>query len=143
MLSFFSSPEKDRVTKAIIPARRRRGCRGGSRGTKSAIQSRGDRRDLFVLKSFQHNRFKTPKLSKLQRYILLEAVKSLSGLAQRAEKANELRQGAVAKGLSKPGLKPVRPSDLSHITRSYILDRFLQTDSAKVSFPWLGSRSER
>jgi len=143
MLSFFSNPEKDRVTKAIIPARRRRGCRGGSRGTKSAIQSRGDRRDLFVLKSFQHNRFKTPKLSKLQRYILLEAVKSLSGLAQRAEKANELRQGAVAKGLSKPGLKPVRPSDLSHITRSYILDRFLQTDSAKVSFPWLGSRSER
>jgi hypothetical protein len=77
--------EKNPVTKPII-------LRGGDAdveaepGTKSAIQSRGDRRDLIVVvKSIQHNGFKTPKLSKLQRYILLEAVKSLSGLEKGRE----------------------------------------------------------
>jgi hypothetical protein len=61
---------------------------------------------------------------------------------KRAEKANELRQSAVAKGSSKPGLKPVRPSDLSHITRSSILIDFFKLPLRKYRFRgWVPERN--
>ena len=73
-------------------------------------------------------------LSALQRYILSEAAKSLPGLEGRAKQANESRQGAVAMGFSRPDLKTIRPSDISHITRSYILIDFYKLTLRKYRF---------
>jgi hypothetical protein len=81
-----------------------------------------------------NNMSKTLKLSKLQRYILLEAAKSLPGLEERAKKANGSRQEGVSTEFVRPGSNPVQPSDLSHITRSYILIDFYKLTLRKYRF---------
>ena len=85
------------------------------------------------MKSFQ-TVSKPEKLSKLQRYILLEAAKSLPGLKERAKKANASRQERVSTGFVRPGSNPVQPSDLSHITRSYILIDFYKITLRRYRF---------
>jgi hypothetical protein len=79
------------------------------------------------------------KLSKLQRFILLEAAKSLPGLEERAKGLNEWLSGAVAMGFLKE-FKPVRPSDLPHITRTFILINFFRLSLRKRR--WGGQLAE-
>jgi hypothetical protein len=74
------------------------------------------------------------KLSKLQRFIMLEAAKSLPGLEEKAKKINEWRQGAVAIGFLKDGLKPIQPTDLPHITRNFILTNFFKLSLRTMRF---------
>jgi hypothetical protein len=68
----------------------------------------------------------TIKLSKLQKFILLEAAKSLPTLEEDARGLNGWRAPFV-----KPGTKPIEACDLSHITRTKILREFFQLTMRK------------
>jgi hypothetical protein len=59
------------------------------------------------------------KLSKLQKFILLEAAKSLPKLEEDARGLNAWRAPFI-----KPGTKPIEACDLSHITRTKILTKY-------------------
>jgi hypothetical protein len=71
------------------------------------------------------------KLSKLQRFILLEAAESLPELEEEARKQNAWRKGAVAIGFLNPGFKPIQPGDISYITRNFILINFFKLSLRK------------
>lgn len=68
----------------------------------------------------------TSKLSKLQRFILIEAAKSLPNLEKDARGLNAWRAPFV-----KPGTKPIEACDLSHITRTQILTKFFNLTMRK------------
>jgi hypothetical protein len=76
----------------------------------------------------------TSKLSKLQRFILIEAAKSLPELEETATRMNAWREGGVALGVFKSGLKPIEPGNISHITRLFILTEFFQLSLRKHRF---------
>ena len=86
----------------------------------------------FILKSY--NCFMVTKLSKSQRFILLEAAKSLPGLEAEAKEVNQRLRSAVAIGILRPGFRSVEPSDLSHTTRDFIPINFFKLSSRKTRF---------
>jgi hypothetical protein len=77
----------------------------------------------------------TTKLSKLQKFILLEAAKSLPGLEEEAKGLNRWRAPFV-----KQGTKPIEACDLSHITRTQILRRYFGLTLRKYRM-WLRTGS--
>jgi hypothetical protein len=78
----------------------------------------------FAFETERYNRLQmeanlTNKLSKLQKFILLEAAKSLPKLEEDARGLNAWRAPFI-----KPGTKPIEACDLSHITRTKILTKY-------------------
>ncbi len=76
----------------------------------------------------------TSKLSELQRFILIEAARSIPELEKRAEGENAWMRGCVEIGWLKPDFKPIEPRDLSHITRNAILTEFFKLSLRKHRF---------
>ena len=74
----------------------------------------------------------TSRLSKLQRFILLEAAKSLPKLEEKARGIT-----AWMAPFRKPGSKPFEASDLEHITRTEILTKFFKLTMRKHRM-WTG-----
>jgi hypothetical protein len=76
------------------------------------------------------------KLSKLQRFILLEAAKSLPALEEEAKKFTAWREVDAFK----EGLKPIKAADLPHITRNFILINFFKLSWRKMR--WGGRKAK-
>jgi hypothetical protein len=73
-----------------------------------------------------------PKLSKLQKFILTEALKTLPEIPQIVRERNMDRAQLAAFGFLKPGAKvQIEPADVEHISRTSILTDYFKLTQRK------------
>jgi hypothetical protein len=74
------------------------------------------------------------KLSKLQKFILLEAAKTLPELEDIVRRENAWRRSGVAIGVIKADSKPVEATNVAHVTRQEILVNYFKLSWRKKRF---------
>jgi Mn-dependent DtxR family transcriptional regulator len=74
------------------------------------------------------------KLSKLQKFILVEAFKTLPEVDEIVRKHNAWMRGGVSIGVVKSELKPIEACNVGHIARNEILTQFFKLKLRKYRF---------
>jgi hypothetical protein len=75
-----------------------------------------------------------PKLSRLQKFILLEAAKTLPEVQEIVRRENGLRQGAIEIGWLRADSEPIKADNVAHISRQKVLKSYFNLSYRKRRF---------